>query len=396
MSRFYLSHIRGVDEEWTAAFVRDLSAAVAARTGEAADRIAVRADPHVPGAAVEQMAAATTMVVLHAPGYFGQSYCAAEWTYFQQRAQVLWSRTGRTADAIIPVVWEPTGQPLPAAVRRQAPLAVDSAAYARDGVLHLLRLKARYAEDYRRVVAALADRVAATHGRPLPEVPGFDAGSSGSFSFPVLPAEPGEGQRAVRFVMAAAAADDLPAERTATEFYGRSPTDWTPYAPGQPGVLAALLRDTAAALDFAPTVLALDEETVGRVRSGARAEELLVLLVDAWAAGLREKRALLESLDAEVADTVAVLEPRNRDDPQTTAHAPELDGFLDRALPSLRRHATELERWGLPDVEKFTTALRKALIRAQNDAIKSSQAGRRLPTPPGGLDSFPLLGRSFS
>lgn len=391
MSRFYLSHIRGADEEWAATLFRDLSVAVAARTGEPVDAVGVRGTSGPPEALLERMRDATTLVALYAPGYFGQSYCATEWSYFEQRAEVLWSRTGRTADAVIPVIWAPTVEPLPAAVRRHVPLTADSAAYVRDGLHHLLRLKARYAEDYQQVVAALADRVVATRGLRLPDVTGFDVTAS-RVATSLSPA----GHQSVSFVMAAAAADELPEERTATEFYGATAADWSPYAPGRPGVLASLLCDTAAALDLAPAVMALDESTVERVSGRSRAEELVVLLVDAWAAKLHGKQELLALLDAAVPDTTAVLEPRNRDDVQSSQYAEVLDAVLDRALPSLRRHATELDRWSLPDVEKFTAALRKALVRAQNDAMKSSQAAQRLPSPPGGLDSFPLLGRSSS
>lgn len=391
MSSFYMSHIRGVDEEWTAALFRDLSLAVAARTGEAADAVGMRRAPGTAEASLDRMRGASTLVALYAPGYFGQSYCATEWSYFEQRAEVLWSRTGRSADAVIPVVWTPTRDPLPPAVRRQTPLAVPSDAYARDGLLHLLRLKARYADDYRQVVGALADRVAATRGMHLPDVAGFDAVRRPSVPAQAVPA----GHRTVSFVMAAAALDELPQERTATEFYGPSALDWSPYTPGRPGRLASLLCDTAAAFDFAPALLALDQATLDRVGSAASTDELVVLLVDAWAATLNAQQDLLATLDAAAPDSTAVLEPRNQEDAQTVQYADVLDAVLDRTLPSLRRQTTELDRWSLPDVEKFTAALRKALVRAQNDSMKST-AARRLPTPPGGLDSFPLLGRSSS
>jgi FxsC-like protein len=390
MSRFYLSHIRGADDEWAATLFRDLSAAVAARTGIPPEAVGVRGMSGPPEMLLERMRDATALVALYAPGYFSQSYCAAEWSYFEQRGEVLWSRTGSTADAVVPVLWAPSGESLPAAVRRHVPLTADSVAYARDGLQHLLRLKARYAQDYRQVVATLADRVVATFGQRLPDITGFDA--AGNRLAPSSPAS----HRRVSFVMAAAAADELPEERTATEFYGPSAVDWSPYAPGRPGVLASLLCDTAAALDLAPAVLALDESTLDRVGDDSRAEELVVLLVDAWAAKLHGKQELLASLDAAVPDTTAVLEPRSREDVQSAQYTEVLDAVLDRALPSLRRHATELDRWNLPDVEVFTSALRKALVRAQNDAMKSSRAGRSLPAPPGGPASFPLLGRSSS
>ncbi len=391
MSRFYLSHIQGADEEWTATLFRDLSLAVAARTGEQTDAVGTRGTFRALDTRLEQMRGASTLVALYAPGYFSQSYCAAEWSYFEQRAEVLWSRTGGSADAIIPVMWAPPREALPAPVRRYGTLSAGSAAYEREGLLHLLRLKARYAEDYRQVLGALADRVVAARWRQLPDAPGFDLAS-----VPVVGPARTESRRTVRFIMAAPAMGELPEERTATEFYGAAPVDWAPYAPAHPGVLASLVCDTAAALDLAPSVRALDESTVDWAGDRTSAEELVVLLVDAWVAKMDGQQTLLASFDATMPDATTVLEPRNRDDAQSSRYGEVLDAVLDRALPRLRGHATELERWHLPDVETFTAALRKALVRAQNDAMKSSQAEQRLPSPPGGLESFPLLGRSSS
>lgn len=59
------------------------------------------------------------------------------------------------------------------------PLGTRSGAYRRDGLLHLLRLKARYRSEYEEVLRATADRIVVAAER-LPEVHGFDVAGSHS------------------------------------------------------------------------------------------------------------------------------------------------------------------------------------------------------------------------
>ena len=172
----------------------------------------------------------TVLVVLHSPRYFKQSYCRAELSYFQRRLNMQWSRTGRSADAVVPVMWEPDPAHTLDAVAPATPLSVRSAAYRRDGLLPLLRLKARYRSEYEEVLRATADRIVVAAGR----------------------------------------------------------------------------------------------------------------------------------------------------------------------LPLMRGQHSEDERWGLPDAESFASSLRKALIRLQNEALKSVEAVRPPATPAEGLHTFPLLGRYSS
>lgn len=223
MSHFYLSHVRRVDEEWVAAFFRDLCTTVGDRTGRPPESVGVRGGPHSLDAPLDLLSASTVLVALHSPRYFSQSYCVAEWTYFQQRLDVHWSRTGRRADAVVPVMWEPDpAHPLGTAFP-YPPLAVPSQSYQRDGVLHLLRLKARYQRDYEGVLNALADRITAAREQ-LPEVHGFDAAGIRTAARPAVP----PGSRAVSFVMASAAESELPVERRSRQYYGETPWNGRP------------------------------------------------------------------------------------------------------------------------------------------------------------------------
>jgi FxsC-like protein len=389
VSHFYLSHVRRVDEEWVAAFFRDLSAAVGARIGRPPETVGTRGDPHSLDVPLDALSRSTVLVPLLSPRYFSQSYCAAEWNYFQQRLDVHWSRTGRRADAVVPVLWEPEPDHAPPTALPYPPLKVPSEAYRRDGVLHLLRLRTRYQEEYTGVLQALAERIAA-HAERLPEVHGFRAASAGAGVRPVTRT----GRRTVDFVMAAMPRQDLPADRHAQQFYGNRALDWSPYAPDDKGALASLVTDVATALDFAPDVLTLDDSAVDRV--GEDPDRLVVLLVDAWVARVREKQRLFAAVDGRPGRSTTVLEPRSEDDTESAAQAAELDEAVDRMLPLLRRSFAEYQRWSLPDADRFTSALRKALIRLQNDAMKSVEADRAPAAPATGLAPFPLLGRRSS
>jgi FxsC-like protein len=389
VSHFYLSHVRRVDEEWVAAFFRDLSAAVAALTGRPAETVGTRGDPQSLEVPLERLSTSTVLVPLLSPRYFSQSYCVAEWNYFQQRLDVHWSRTGRRADAVVPVVWEPDPDHVLPADQPYTPLKVPSQAYQRDGVLHLLRLRTRYQEDYTSLLTALAGRIVA-HAERLPEVHGFRTAPAGVGAASTTR----PGRRTVDFVMASMPVGELPAERRAHHFYGNRALDWSPYAPDDKGSLASLVTDVATALDLTPDVLALDEGTVDRV--GRDPDRLVVLLVDAWVARVREKQRLFAAVDGRPTRSTTVLEPRSKDDTESAEQAAELDEAVDRMLPLLRRSFAEYQRWSLPDSDHFTSALRKALIRLQNDAMKSVEVERAPAAPATGLATFPLLGRRSS
>lgn len=391
MSHFYLSHVRTVDEEWVASFFHDLCRVVAERTGRSPEVVGVRGKPHSPDVSVDLLGRSTVLVVLHSPRYFSQSYCRAELSYFQRRLNMQRSRTGHSADAVVPVMWEPDPTHTLDTVVPYPPLGTRSKAYRRDGLLHLLRLKARYRSDYEEVLRATADRIVVAAER-LPEVHGFDAAGSHSPLGAPAPA----GAQTVSFVVAATAREDLPEQRQSSQYYGKTALDWSPYAPGEHEALLSLVKNTATALDFTATVLPLDEETVDRISQDQDPEQLVVLLVDAWVALRREKHRLLAAVDERNPEATTALEPRSRDDSESAEQAITLDELLDHALPLMRGQHSEYDRWGLPDAESLTSSLRKVLIRLQNEALKSMDVVRSPATSTEGLPTFPLLGRYSS
>ncbi|MEU3334239.1 FxsC protein [Streptomyces sp. NPDC002144] len=392
MSHFYLSHVRTVDEEWVASFFHDLCRVVGERTGRPPEAVGVRGEPQSADVSVDLLGRSTVLVALHSPRYFSQTYCLAEWSYFQRRLNVHRSRTGRSVDAVIPVMWEPDpAYPLDA-VAPYPLLRVRSEAYQRDGLLHLLRLKARYRSAYDEVLKAVADRIVAA-AEQLPEVHGFDAAGTHA---PVGAPAPA-GVQSVSFVMASTGEQEAPEERHSRQYYGKTALQWSPYAPGEHEALVSLVKNTATALDLTATVLPLDAETVDRISREHDPEQLVVLLVDAWAAMLGEKHRLLAAVDERNPEATTALEPRARDDTESAERAVTLDELLDRTLPLMRGRHSEYERWGLPDAESFTSSLRKVLVRLQNEALKSSvEAVPPQATSADGPHTFPLLGRYSS
>ncbi|AXI80399.1 FxsC protein [Peterkaempfera bronchialis] len=390
---FFLSHVRGADEEWVATFFRDLCSAVAARTGLSPGMVGLRGDPASREPSLDLMRQAGVLIALRTPQYATRSYCAAEWEFFRERREVYWSRTGQSADALIPVTWIPPATGTRPAPDWPDPLRVQDPAYERDGLLHLLRLGTRYRAVYQAVVQALADRLAVVQ-KDLPELPGFTF--SGSAAAPTGPAAAARARLEV--VVASAASDELPSERHSREFYGPSPLDWSPYSPDRPRSLVTLVEETAADLEFPSRVVPLDgpAEDPGATRD--ERERFVVLLVDAWTATLQRQQRLLAELDGRSPGSTAVLEPRSSGDAESTEHARALDAALDQALPRFRQagSADQLRRWRLPDAEQFTTALRRALVAAQNDAMKTPADDPPADVPVGSFDSFPQLGRFSS
>ncbi|MEY9874200.1 FxsC-like protein [Streptacidiphilus sp. MAP12-33] len=402
---FFLSHVRGADDGWVAQFFHDLSTAVSGLTGLPPDTMGLRADPTSREAPLELMRQAVTLVALETPQYHLRSYCRAEWDYFRQRAEVQRSRTGRATDAIVPVNWVPVtagsgGTEVAAAPPGSAgerswppPLTVAHPAYAKDGLLHLLRLGARFQPVYEDVVATLAARLARRRHETLPDLDGFSVVPA------TRPAQRVGAAPGVSVVVAAPDRAGLPEDRRSHQYYGASPLDWSPYHPEQPRSLVTLVEETAADLELNSEVVPLDAPAAQDLGETDEDERFVVLLIDAWAATLGRQRQLLAPLDARAPGSTAVLEPRSDLDAESAAHGTDLDRALDQALPRLREagSADLLRRWGLPDPDEFIVALRRALVSAQNDALKTT-ANRVDPgvLPAARFGSLPQLGKFTS
>jgi FxsC-like protein len=333
---FFLSYARGDDDLYVQQFFRDLSAEVRSYAGLGADWEVGFLDTHSieVGATWSQqltnaLATCQTFIALISPRYLVSEACGREWAIFADRVQAAASRSedDRPA-ALLPVLWLPPRRAPQAVAALRYVSATHPEAYERSGLRQLLRLQ-RHRRDYLEFVSVLAQQIVQTAERsPLAPaaVPPFEHVTSAFHNGPTGAAIPVDaappGPQFVHFVVAAPTRGEAAELRDDTSFYGEHPEDWAPYRPVLAQPIAAFAQDIASRRSFASTVS--DAAELGeRIEEALRRNEIVVMLVDAWAPRLdHQRRALIECDNRDSAGpvpTTAIMVPSNHQDGETQA-----------------------------------------------------------------------------
>lgn len=412
---FFISYARGTIDDEVEQFFKDLSAEVRDHAGLSRseevgflDRHSIELGARWPQQLVRALSECSTFIALCMPRYFRSEACGKEWWIFEERLRRYEEARDCTAPMLIPLRWVPTNQmPEPALVRQYDHDRLDPA-YYQDGLRQLMRLTDQR-DAYIRAVSVLAKHIVDQAGaHALPRHPGPLEFSSIPNAFqPTSPeqiANPTGGElasapktsRYVHFVVAAPNRQEIAAARLRQNltFYGDSRPDWAPYHP--PVALADSARQIASEHDFESGVASIDGLTE-RMRFAQDNNQMLVFLVDAWAAKLDEhRRALLEcdKWDPTSAESPpsAVLIPSSHQDEETREHWWSLSNelrivFANRSVRSDDR----LFRSSVLSLPSFDADLRVALSVAQNKMHVQGTPHQRLPEdegPPG----LPTLG----
>lgn len=319
-----------------------------------------------------RVARCRALVALYSPAYFASPYCGKEWTAFHERVIRHRELTSRTVPALIPVLWEPPPEDLPADVLRIQYVQHDlGEAYAAGGLRALLRADP-YGPDYLRVVKVIAERVREAAGQYLSELPSLDLGAvEGCFPVPAteLPqARPG----LVRLFVAAGRAtrpgDDPPGAADGGGWYGPQPWDWAPY---HPPTLPSLVARAQQVITRAGHTTTLEEVGPGLSRDLDRAREdnqVSVLLVDPWTAGREPYRQALREFDDRNHPVTGVLVPTGSDDPPEGSARARLWGGVRAVFPRNWLHRSGPEPLFRVKVtrESFDSELLRAVTVAQN------------------------------
>ncbi|MFD0272759.1 TIR-like protein FxsC [Kitasatospora sp. NPDC127111] len=327
------------------------------------------------------VAVSRTMVALYSPAYFASLYCGKEWTAFHGRMRRHQKLTGEAVPALIPVLWEPPPDDLPAEVLRIQYIQHDlGVSYATGGLRDLLRADP-HGPDYRRVVRAIAERVREAAVQPVAELAQLDLGRvEGCFPVPATVPPPGRSGMVRIFVAAGRAPARRPAaapapapprprdrdgngggdqagnqagnqvgnqagdqagnqaggqdqDRYRGGWYGHRPWDWAPYHPPR---LPSLVVQAQQAITRAGHSTTLDEVGPGLAARLDRAREdnqVSVLLVDPWAAGAEPYREALQEFDDQNHPVTAVLVPAGTDDPPPGPAHSRLWGRVREVFP---------------------------------------------------------------
>jgi FxsC-like protein len=411
---FFLSYARGDDDVFVKRFFHDLSSEVRVHAGVKYGQEVGFLDTQSTDLGslwqnrlTKALSDSRCFVALCSPLYFVSEECGAEWAAFEDKLLRYEAQTGVRPGSLMPLRW---------CVQDQIPAAVSAVQndhddlgedYSTDGVRQLIRLKSN-ADSYLRFITALAKkivRLATAH--ELPDLPDYTLSAFRSIfhrstTSPVEAASAAQipagdlaarkevivrSSQFVHFIIASAPRSEMEAQRESLEYYGDRPEDWAPYLPYVPEALAVFASRVAAARKFSSEVVDLDE-LHSRIERANRNNEIVVLLVDAWATRLNRQRQILETYDVKNEPTTAVLIPMAASDQETTDNYPVLRDSVRKALSNNAVRGDEaMYHEKLVDHEAFNVALSRALRVAQNrifdrGPIRSWPPGESVGTRP--------------
>ncbi|MGY4978025.1 FxsC protein [Streptomyces sp. 900105755] len=259
-------------------------------------------------------------VALYSPAYLNSEYCGKEWTAFRDRLREYRRETEIDVPALVPVLWAPMEGNLPDEIARfQYHEADMGQEYVTQGLLQILRTEPM-GLAYRRVVQKVAARVRMAADRfRLPFTSDLDLGEVRGL-FPAgghrRAAAPGAGH--VEIFLAAGVADALPEGRHRSEYYGRSPREWTPYHPPKdPTVARRAQRVIMESGPYTSSVEVVDAALSSRLDESMANNQTSILLVDPWAARTPAYRDVLADYDGQNRPATGVLVPCHDSDEES-------------------------------------------------------------------------------
>ncbi|WP_431932431.1 FxsC protein [Micromonospora sp. RP3T] len=327
----------------------------------------------------------SVFVPLYSPRYFEAPFCGQEWGIFADRLRSYEQEHGVTPELIVPVLWEnvfdegQVGIPRPA----QDIWARAGALGKQQSPINLRKLvqhKERYRDQYHDVLDLLVSRIRAVAARY--ELPAYDAaidfdsapdvfrpavGDDGDSPVPRPRAgEPGtSGPRHVHLVVAAPTATEAAEKRAELHRYGTRSEDWMPYLPEAVKPVVRYAMTVADEQDLTSHPVGASEKLPELLTDAESANELVVLLVDAWATLIPAYAEALEPYDDHFYGNCAVLVPWNPADAESTANVTRLQESVSTLFAKNMRVPHPNFHHSLRTVDEFQQTLREVLIRTQ-------------------------------
>jgi FxsC-like protein len=388
---FFLSHAPGEDDIYISRFFRDLSAAVRAVLGsDSPDEVGyldpgTSEPPHWPADAQAALASCRTFVALCSTRYFLSSHCGRTLSVFAGRLRDYRRQTGDRADGVIPVLWSDGGRP----AAEDLDLWAGSTPLP-DEVRVLIRLTS-HRDAYRDYVRSLAERIVQTARRHrLPHAPMESSVGTAPDAFARDPRRFGDDAdqpTRVSVAVVAGTRDQMRPIRRNVGPYGDRREDWAPYGPTVPQPVTERAVALAAARRLGAEVVPL-EALAERISAARTRNEIVVLLVDAWATQLGQLRDTLREVNRRDDDTAAVLVPINFDDPETAANRSVLRMAVLAAFGDRQARRDLTFHPEVSTVDRFDTDLAVAIVEAQSRLLRSVPPALSAPRP----RSRPILG----
>ncbi|ONH60067.1 TIR domain-containing protein [Frankia sp. CcI49] len=370
------------------------------------------------------LARCRTFVAMCSPTFFASVYCGREWTVFDGRLRAAAAGGQGSPAVLLPVIWTPLRDPPKVFLRLQYDHQELGTTYAQRGLRYLLQLDRNH-DMYQEFLVALATRIVRlAHESPLPPHPeaiDFDqvpnmfqvralagdggapsgaskeigpSGSPGSAEPQQPPADPepkreltpdphqephrhrhrqpqsrpetqGGGPSRVTFVLASTSRDEIAVLREHLDFYGSDFDEWTPYRPLHDDRVCVLAQMVAARQGMTSAVTRLDDGVADLLERSTARNEIVILLVDMWAAKLDEIRLALTKYDRRNEPTSGVLVPFNPDDLETHENLQHLKETLASALRNNVMRRDRLFREEIRSREEFDRALIQIIVDSQ-------------------------------
>ena len=397
MGYFFMSYARADSADGRfARFVRDLSDELARLDPDITpqdagffDTRSIEVGDPWPWSLVNGLRTCKVFLAAYSPNYFASEYCGREWAFFKARLDRYARARNRPAPPlIIPVLWMPPPELPPAATDLQYTHADLGEAYAKEGLLYLMRLK-RCEDEYQETLVRLGRRLIEVANRfPLPPLqdspdirsirPSF-AGEPVPTPHPTTTAEPGpRGPRHVRFVIAAAQSGEMNALRQDCAPYGASHLDWQPYRPLVEDRVAVTAQRIAIKRELSSELVPVDGNLTAMLEEARSTNDLVVFIVDPWTVCLEAYRERLREYDKRNFPNSGVIVTWNEADEETTVLEPMLGDEMWRAFENNLQRGDAAFRTRVGHAQ-FERTLETILTASQKRVFENGRVRRATP-----------------
>jgi FxsC-like protein len=341
------------------------------------------------------LARCRVFIPLYSRRYFESDNCGREWFAFARRQLTQRARAGGQAmDAIVPALWTRLDRDrLPHVAQSvQFDHKVLGGRYCADGFYGIMKLQ-NYRADYLRAVHRLAERIIAIGDESVACADDPAAQGMTRPDFESLPSAfgPASASRTadglLQIAVLAHDTSTLPPGR-ASDYYGTTPSTWSPYRPDYTQPVAEYARELAKkCLDCTPLVGSFGDGMANWVSNGRPVPPSLCL-VDAWVSMSASHHEQLRWLDKIEESWVSVLVPWNSQDLGMGQARDDLQGklreHLGRKLASVPRRC-QMAASGIPTLEDFGQILPEMtmimLKRFRKEAAAHPPAGPVIERP---------------
>jgi FxsC-like protein len=258
------------------------------------------------------------LIPIYSPHFFSSHTCGQEWSAFAARSANLPGSGTQAPKCILPVWWVPP-RAEPPAVAKYLEDTRDQFGddYRKFGLRYLMQLSKnkdlyhdflvkftgmllRAAEDpppTREITNLLSEPNA--FALKLPETARPANGAAGGRG----------GPRHVTFIFTAAGQAEMHGIRTKLDSYGRNWRDWSPYLPDCPHTAAFHAQGIAISRNMTSALLPTEESIFEVLEKARESRELVIFVIDPWAARLPGYSSLLGRLDLVRSGNAAVVVP---------------------------------------------------------------------------------------